>query len=124
MQDEAKDDTATGDPEKVDLPTTFPQFDVVSLTISAVLFEFVSQDANDDTEEHQVVDPLSIIFRMQSEKAEQSDAIATADWNKRVSLYFAYCVDGGLYPTKLTVRKLSMVCSISARVPPYFGCVF
>jgi len=67
------------------------------------------QDAREDTEVHQVVDPLSIIFRMQSEKAETSDVVAAADWNKRVSLYFAYCVDGGLYPTKLTIRKLAGV---------------
>jgi len=61
---------------------------------------------------HQVTDPLSIIFRMQSEQAETSDVTATMDWNKRVSLYFAYCVDGGVLPADLNIHRLGRVTHI------------
>jgi hypothetical protein len=77
----------------------------------------------------QVKNPLSIIFRMLSQKSEGADedaatggangrsnggaarAAASAenaleDWRRRISQYCAYCVDGGTRPDKLTFQKI------------------
>lgn len=85
----------------------------------------------DGDEEVTVDNPLSIIFRMQSAKAivgkdgdsnvdadgdgvdDEENALSSGwdpaleDWKHRISLYFAYCVDGGQDPQRLTISELA-----------------
>jgi hypothetical protein len=70
-------------------------------------------------DETTVTRPLSVIFRMQSDKVAagqtadgDDDASDVTEWTNRISRYFAYCVDGGLFPNDLTIQHLTRVVTL------------